>query len=374
MKKNLIIGLAIVLVVGGGLGAIKTNQIRTMIAGGAKMAPTPETVATGVVTEEKWLDMIAAVGSVSPFQGVTVAPEIAGTITEIAFESGATVSKGDLLLKLDTSSEEAQLQAAEAQVDLAQLNAERTRKLRENNTVSQAEADAVEATLKQARANAAGIQAVIKKKNIRAPFAGRLGIRLVNLGEQLAVGRGIVSLQSLSPVFVDFSLPQQELSRIQPGMTVRAFCDSYGEQPFTGELAAINPDLDPVTRNVRVRAKFENTNELLRAGMFVRVEVVLPGEKPVLVIKSTAILRAPYSDSVFVVLPEVKNGKTNLMVQQKLITTSRQRGDYTVVEEGLKAGDRVATEGVFKLRSGMSIAENNDLVPKASQTPNPPNS
>jgi membrane fusion protein (multidrug efflux system) len=155
---------------------------------------------------------------------------------------------------------------------------------------------------------------------------------------------------------------------------VQVKCDSYADKDFTGELAAINPDLDPVTRNVRVRAKFTNADERLRAGMFVRVAVVMPGDKSVLIIKSTAILRAPYSDSVFVVTPEVKAGKTNLVVQQKLIVTSRERGDFTVVEEGLKAGDRIVTEGVFKLRSGMSIAENNDLAPKASQNPTPPNS
>ena len=374
MKKNLIIGLTIVLVIGGGLGAVKTNQITTMIAGGEKMVVPPETVAAGVVTEEQWQDTISAVGSVSPVQGVMVAPEIAGTVSEIAFESGATVQQGDLLLKLNTASEDAQLRAAEAQVDLAQLNAERSRKLREDKTVSQAEVDAVEATLKEARANADGIRAVIGKKTLRAPFAGRLGIRQVNLGQQLAVGQGIVSLQSLSPVFVDFSIPQQELSRIQTGQVVRVLCDSYAGKIFTGELAAINPDLDPVTRNVRVRAKFTNADERLRAGMFVRVEVVMPGQKPVLIIKSTAILRAPYSDSVFVVSPEVQAGKTNLVVQQKLIRSGRERGDFTVVEEGLKAGDRVVTEGVFKLRSGMNVTENNDLAPKSSQNPTPPNS
>jgi membrane fusion protein (multidrug efflux system) len=207
MKKNLIIGLAIVLVIGGGLGAVKTNQIQTMIAGGEKMVVPPEVVATGLVTEEQWQDTISAVGSVSPVQGVMVAPEIAGVVKEITFESGAKVNQGDLLLKLDISSEDAQLRAAEAQVDLAQLNAERTRKLREDKTVSQAEADAVEATLKEARANADGIRAVIQKKTIRAPFAGRLGIRQVNLGQQLAVGQGIVSLQALSPVFRSRNYP-----------------------------------------------------------------------------------------------------------------------------------------------------------------------
>lgn len=374
MKRKLILGLLVVTAVAGGLGAVKTLQIKTMIAAGAAMVPPQETVATGVVREETWPATIPAVGTVSAAQGVMVAPEIAGTVREIAFESGAAVKQGDLLVKLDTSSEDAQLRAAEAQVDLAQLNAERIRKLREDKTVSQSEADTVEATLKQAIANADAIRAIIEKKTIRAPFAGRLGIRLVNLGEQLAVGRGIVSLQSLSPVYVDFSLPQQELSRLQTGLKVLAKSDSYTNQVFTGELTAINPDLDTVTRNVRVRAKFQNADERLRGGMFASVEIVLPGSQKVLVIKSTSILRAPYSDSVFVVTPEVKDGTTNLVVQQKLIVTGRERGDYVSVENGLKTGEKIVTEGVFKLRSGMRITENNDLAPKASETPNPPNS
>ena len=217
------------------------------------------------------------------------------------------------------------------------------------------------------------IRAVIAKKNIRAPFAGRLGIRLVNLGEQITAGQGIVSLQSLSPVFVDFSLPQQELARVQTGLTLRAFSDSYAGKTFTGEIAAINPDFDPVTRSVRVRAKFENADELLRAGMFVRVEIVLPVQSPVLVIPATAVLSAPYGDSVFVVTPAA-TGSTNLIAQQKFIRTGRTHGDFVSVETGLNAGDRVVAAGVFKLRNGMSVQENNTLAPKSSETPTPPNS
>lgn len=374
MKRKILIGSLIVVAVGGGLAAVKALQIKTLIGAAALFAPPPETISSAVAHTEQWPETIPAVGSVSAAQGVMVAPEVSGTVREIAFESGAMVRPGDLLIKLDTSSEDAQLRAAEAQVELAQLNADRTRKLREDKTLSQAEADAVEATLKQAQANADAFRAIIAKKNIRAPFAGRLGIRQVNLGEQLTAGQSIVSLQSLSPMFVDFSLPQQELSRIQTGLTVRANCDSYTNKIFTGELAAINPDLDNITRSVRVRAKFENTDELLRAGMFVRVEIELPGVQPALVIPATAVLSAPYGDSVFVITPEVKTGATNLVVQQKFIRTSRSHGDFVGVETGLKAGDRVVTAGVFKLRNGMSVQENNDVAPATSETPTPPNS
>ena len=373
MKKKIIFGIVIVVAVAGGLAAVKALQIKTLIDSAALFAPPPETIASAVAHAENWPDTLPAVGSVSAAQGVTVAPEIGGKVAEIAFESGATVSQGDLLLKLDTSSEDAQLRAAEAQTELARLNAERNRKLREDKTVSQAELDATEATLKQAQANADAIRAVIEKKTIRAPFAGKLGIRLVNLGESLAVGQGIVSLQSLSPVFVDFSLPQQEFARLQTGLKVRAFLDAYPTNQFEGELAAINPDLDTVTRSVRVRAKFANAGELLRAGMFARVSVILPEEQPVLVVPSTAIVSAPFGDSVFVITPDGKAGSTNLVAQQKFVRTGRMHGDFISVETGLKAGDKVATAGLFKLRNGVSVRENNELAPKPSLAPNPPN-
>jgi membrane fusion protein (multidrug efflux system) len=365
--RKLLIGIVIVLVIGGPLAAIKVLQVKAMIA--APMPTQSETVATAVAHAEIWPDTLSAIGSVSAAQGVIVAPEIAGTISEIAFESGATVKAGDLLVRLDTSSEAAQLRAAEAQADLAKLNAERERKLHEDKTVSQSEVDQADATLKQSAANADNIRAIIQKKTIRAPFAGKLGIRLVNLGEQLDVGKGIVSLQALSPMFVDFSLPQQDFAQLQNGLKVRALSDSYPTNQFEGEIAAINPDLDATTRSVRVRAKFENPGDLLRAGMFARVTVVLPRENTVLVIPATAILSAPYGDSVFLV-----TGSSNLVVQQAFVRTGRTRGDFVSVQSGLKAGDRVATAGIFKLRNGLSVHENNETTPEASPTPTPPNS
>jgi membrane fusion protein (multidrug efflux system) len=373
MIRKLIIGIVIVVVVGGGLAAVKTMQIKKMIAAGASFAPPPETISSAVVHEEKWRETLPAVGSVSAAQGVMISPEIAGTVSEIAFESGAKVNKGDPLVKLDASSEEAQLRATSAQADLAKVGAERQRKLRADNTASQSELDQAEATLKQADANADNIRATVDKKTIRAPFAGRLGIRLVNLGERLEAGKGIVSLQAPSPMFVDFSLPQQNLSQLTNSLKVLAMTDAFPDKKFEGEISAINPDLDPASRSVRVRAKFENADELLRGGMFVRVEVVLPDEKLALVVPSTALLSAPYGDSIFVITSGTNHNSTNLVVQQKIIRTGRSHGDFVSVESGLKAGDKVATAGIFKLRSGMSIVENNTLVPKTSETPTPPN-
>jgi len=376
MKRKIIIAVVIVLAIIAVLAGVKTWQIHKLIAAGQAFAPPPETISAAVAHEEQWQDTLTAVGSINAVQGVTVSPEIAGKVSEITFESGAVVAKGDLLVRLDTSSEEAQLRAIEAQVELARLNADRTRQLRTNNTVSQSELDAVEATLKQEQGNADAIRATIEKKTIRAPFAGRLGIRLVNLGELLDVGKPIVSLQALSPVFADFSLPQQELARLKTGLAVRVSSDTYPDQHFDGTLTAINPDLDATTRSVRLQATFTNAEQLLRPGMFVRVEVVFPEEQTVLAVPATAILSAPYGDSVYVIEshPARNGGKPEAVVSQKFVRTGRSRGDFISILSGLKAGERVVSAGVFKLRNGMSVQENNELAPKAGEKPSPSDS
>jgi membrane fusion protein (multidrug efflux system) len=374
MKRNLFIGIVIVLLAFAVIAGVKVLQIKKLI--GMNFSMPPETISSAVAQPDQWPKTLPAVGSVNAEQGVIVAPEIAGTVSEIDFESGATVNKGDLLIKLDASTEEAQLRSMEAMSELMKVTAERTRKLRADNTSSQSELDQAEANLKQASANADNIRALIEKKTIRAPFAGKLGIRLVSLGQQLDVGKGIVSLQSLTPVFVDFSLPQQDLSVLQTGLTVQVTSDAYPDKKFSGTLTAINPDLDTATRSVQLRAKFDNADQLLRPGMFVNVEVVLPGDENVLTIPATAVLSAPYGDAVYVIEPQVANGKTNLVAQQKFIRTGRAHGDFVSVESGLKPGDRVVTAGIFKLHNGDFVQENNnpDDSPKASLTPNPPNS
>jgi membrane fusion protein (multidrug efflux system) len=376
MKRKIIIAVVIVLAIVAVLAGVKTWQIRTLIAAGQAFVPPPETISAAVAHEEQWQDTLTAIGSINAVQGVTISPEIAGKVGEITFESGAVVAKGDLLVRLDTSSEEAQLRAIEAQVELAQLNADRTRQLRTNNTVSQSELDAMEATLKQEQGNADTIHATIEKKTIRAPFAGQLGIRLVNLGELLEAGKPIVSLQALLPVFADFSLPQQELARLKTGLAVRVTSDTYPDQHFDGTLTAINPDLDATTRSVRLQATFANAEQLLRPGMFVRVEVIFPDEQTVLAIPATAILSAPYGDSVYVIesRPGKNGGKPEAVVSQKFVRTGRSHGDFISILSGLKAGDRVVSAGVFKLRNGMSVQENNETTPKPSNSPKPSDS
>jgi membrane fusion protein (multidrug efflux system) len=274
---------------------------------------------------------------------------------------------------LDTTSEEAQLRAIEAQVELARLSAVRERSLRTQNMIPQSELETAEATLQQNQGNADNIRATIEKKTIRAPFSGRLGIRQINLGQYLDTGKPIVSLQALSPAFADFTLPQQELAKLKTGMPVRVTTDAFPDREFLGKLTAINPDLDSSTRSVALQATFENADQSLRPGMYARIEVLLPGDQSVLVVPATSVLSNPYGDIVYVIESKAGAGTNKtLTVRQQVVRTGPARGDFITVETGLKAGDRVVSAGLFKLRNGMSVVENNELVPKSEKSPRPP--
>jgi membrane fusion protein, multidrug efflux system len=373
MKKRITLSILIVFLVVAALAGVKALQIGKLVGAASTMVPPPESISTAIAHEEKWQDTLSAVGSITAVQGVMMTAEIPGTVREIAFESGAVVAKGDLLVKLDTSSEEAQLRSLEAQADLARTNLVRIQSLRSENTVSQSELDQAETALKQYVANADNIRAVIAKKVIRAPFAGRLGIRQVNTGQYLEAGKAIVSLQSLAPVYADFSLPQQDLARLKTGLTVRVSTDAYPGKAFQGTITAINPDLDPVTRSVRIQATLENQEQLLRPGMFGQIEVLLPDEQLVLAIPATSILSAPYGDSVYVVEPAT-NAAAGLVVRQQFVRLGRAKGDYVSVVSGLKTGTRVASSGLFKLRNQTSVVENNELEPKSERKPTPSDS
>jgi membrane fusion protein (multidrug efflux system) len=373
MKLKVSLALVLVILILAALGGVKIWQFKTMIATAAATVSPPDTVTTAIVHADHWPEERPAIGSIGAVQGVTVTTEIGGMVREIAFESGNVVAKDDLLVRLDTSSEEAQLRALESQADLAAINLARSRKLRADNTISQSELDTAEATLKQNQANADNIRATIAKKTIRAPFAGRLGIRQVNLGQYLDNGKPIVSLQSLSPVYANFSLPQQDLSRLKTGLPVGVTSDTYPGRDFTGTLTAINPDLDESTRSVTLQATLDNADQALHPGMFARMAVRLPQEKEVLVIPVTAVLSAPYGDTVFVVEAGT-NAADGLVVHSQLIRTGPARGDYVTVEAGLKAGEKVVSTGVFKMHNGGRVVEDNTLTPKTSQNPQPNNS
>lgn len=373
MKWKIVASSGTVVLILAALAGVKTLQITTLMAAGAKMPPQQETVTSAVAHEEKWQDTLAAVGSISAVQGVNLTAEIPGTVREISFESGAVVAAGDLLLKLDTTTEDAQLRALEAQAEWAQTNLTRIKSLRAENTVSQSELDQAEIALRQNQANADAVRATIAKKNLRAPFAGKLGIRQINLGEYLDPGKPIVSLQSLDPVHADFSLPQQELSRLKVGLPVRVVSDTYPDKAFEGTLTAIDPDLDVTTRSIRLQATLKNAEGLLRPGMYARMEVIFPEAQPVLAIPATAIFMAPYGDSVYVIENDT-NSAGGLVVRQQFIRLGRAKGDFVSVNAGLKAGQKVAASGVFKLRNGLKIVENNELAPAPAKKPTPSDS
>ena len=371
MKKRIfftIVGLIVLIAV---LGGIKGLQISRMTAAGKQFVPPPETVTSFEVQTKAWETLLTSVGTLEAVQGVMVTAELKGKVENIAFEPGAKVQAGDLLVQQDISSETAQLRASEAAVKLAKITLERTRKLLTEKTVSQSEYDNADAQYKQAAAQADNIRAAIAKKTIRAPFAGRLGIRLINLGQTLNEGDAIVSLQSFDPIFVNFSLPQQQLAKVRPGLTVRMTTDALPGRTIEGKITAINPAVDTATRNIKIQATAANPGEQLRPGMFVSVNVVLPTREKVLPIPATAVLYAPYGDSVFVV-EEKKNEKKNqpsMIVRQQFIRLGEKRGDFIAVASGLKEGETIASTGVFKLRNGQSVVVNNALAPEFKLMP-----
>jgi membrane fusion protein (multidrug efflux system) len=373
LKKRLILAFAAVAVLAAILGGIKGLQIDRMIAHGRQMVPPPEAVTTAVASLQSWESLLTAVGSLAAVQGVTVTAELTGKVVQIAFTPGTMVKAGDLLVKQDTSSEEAQLRSAEAAAALAKLNVERLGKLLAERTIAQSQFDNAEASYKQAIAQADNIRASIAKKTIRAPFSGRLGIRLVNLGQVLNEGEAIVSLQSLDPIYVNFSLPQQELPKLRTGLDVRVTTDALPGELIQGNITAINPQVDAATRNIRIQATVANSQEHLRPGMYVNVVVVLPEREKVLAIPATAVLYAPYSDSVFIVedQPDPASGGMVKVVRQQFAQLGEKHGDFVAVRSGLKAGDVVVSTGVFKLRNGQTVSVDNSLSPDFKLNPKP---
>ena len=372
LKKFSITTLLIVAVVGSLVG-IKMMQFAAMGAAGANMVFPAETVTATTAQEQHWETSLSATGSVVAVQGVTVSAEMAGKVVKISFEPGAKVAAGDLLVQLDTSTEEAQLRSAEAGAAWAKLGLDRANDLRAKGSNSQADVDSAVVQAKQADAQAEQIRAVIAKKTIRAPFAGQLGLRLVNLGQNLKEGDPIASLQTLDPIFVNFSLPQQRLAELAVGGTVRVTSDAAPGLTMEGKITALNPDVDAVTRNVRVQATLENPGDKLRPGMFAAVTVVLPKVADVRAIPVSSVLYAPYGDSVFVI-DEKKNEKTGEMqkvLRQQFVRLGLARGDFVAVESGLKEGEMVVTSGVFKLRPGEPVVIDNTLAPDAKLAPKP---
>ncbi len=371
MARPIIFTILGLLLVIGLLAGIKFLQIQHMMEQGKQFTPPPAVVTTAVAERQSWEMTLTTTGSLSAMRGVTVAAEIPGKVVEIRFKSGETVREGELLVRLDTNIEEAQLKEAEAAVDLARINLERARDLLKRNSMAKAGFDSAQSAYRQARARADAIRATMAKKQIQAPFAGRLGVRLVNLGQVLGEGEPVVTLQSLQTLQVDFSLPQQDLARLQTGLTVRIQADSLDGKPTQGRITAINPEVDTATRNILVRARIPNPDSRLLPGMYVNVTVVLPQQEPTLAIPATAVQYAPFGDSVFVV---EKKEKKHLVVRQQFVRLGRTRGDFIAVRSGLAEGAVVVSTGVFKLRNGQVVQVDNTLSPHFELSPKPPDS
>jgi membrane fusion protein, multidrug efflux system len=375
MAKRMILMLVLMAAFIAALGFIKVRQFQTMAGQFAAMQPPPEAVTTIVAQREEWPATLSAIGTVAAVQGVTVSADLPGIVEGIAFESGRTVQQGDVLVHLDTRQEQAQLAAAEAQLELARLTFDRMEGLVEQDAVSRAEYDNAAAARKQAEARIREIRATIERKTIRAPFSGILGIRQVNLGQYLTGGDPVVPLQSLNPIYVNFGVPQQDAVAMRTGRSVRVTAGELEKTDFSGRITALDSIVDPTTRNVRVQATLANPGGRLRPGMFVQAQVMLGAARPVVALPASAISYAPYGDSVFVVV-DLKNEHGGIYrgVRQQVVKLGAARGDQIAVLSGISPGDEIVTSGVFKLRNGAAVAVNNKVQPANSAAPKPEDS
>ncbi|WP_375754473.1 efflux RND transporter periplasmic adaptor subunit [Corallococcus exercitus] len=372
--KRWVIGVLLLLAVFAGLAAVKAGQIVAMISAGETFVPPPETVTSAQAEAFGWQGTRSAVGTVIALRGVTLSAELPGVVNDIRFENGASVKKGQVLVQLDTSSEAAQLTGAEAEAELARLNRDRAEKLHAQGANTQSDLDAVRARATQAEATVAHLKTLIAKKTIRAPFEGRVGIRQVELGQLVSPGNPIASLQSTTPALVEFQLPQQALAQVKQGQKVRLRVDVFPGESWEGELTTVNPEVELSSRNVRMRATVPNADGRLLPGMFASVEVLSEASEQVVAIPATAVLFAPYGDSVFT-LAEGKDaaGKAALLARQQFVRLGERRGDYVAVTSGLKPGQTVVSSGVFKLKNGMAVVVNNALAPPVEAAPQPVN-
>jgi membrane fusion protein (multidrug efflux system) len=375
MLKRMIGMLTVTMVIVAGLGFVKFQQIQTAIAEGAAFQPPPEAVTTVVAQQEEWPLTFSAIGTMAAVQGVTVSADLPGMVERVLFDSGRAVRAGDVLAILDTRQEQAQLAAIEARRELARVTFDRVQELLKEKVISKAEFDRATAELHQTDAQLGEITAVIQRKTIRAPFSGMLGIRQVNVGQYLAGGDPLVTLQSLNPIYVNFGVPQQSAGEIPVGRVVKITSADVGSLEWQGRVTALDSMVDEATRNIQVQATLPNPDGTLRPGMFVQTEVTLGPSQSVIVLPASAINYAPYGDSVFVVTDLMgEDGKSYRGVRQQLVKVGPARGDQVAIVTGLKPGEEVVTSGLFKLRNGAAVQINNAVRPGNDAAPKPGNS
>ena len=375
MVKRLILTLVVMAAILGGLGFVKFRQVETAIAQGASFQMPPTAVTTVVAQREVWPSTLTIIGTAAAVQGVTVSADLPGTIDKIHFESGQAVHDGDILVELDTRQERAQLANIEAQRDLAQINYNRAQELVKAGVISRSEYDNASAQQKATEAQVGDIKAAIARKTIHAPFTGVLGIRQVSLGQYLAAGQAIVSLQSVDPIYVNFGVPQQQAGELKAGRPLRVTNGDLPGMAFSGKITALDSVINEQTRNIQIQATLSNKGNKLRPGMFVQVELPLGAPRQVVPLPASAINYAPYGDSVYIIT-DMKDTKGNTYrgVRQQVVKIEGSRGDQVAVTSGLNPGDEVVSAGVFRLRNGAPVLVNNSVKPGDNPNPKPEDS
>ncbi len=364
MKKRVAIAILGLIVVFAALALVKFDQIKSMIAAGETMRPPPTAVTAIDVQRVSWESSLQTIGTLEAAQGVVITADLSGRVTRLYFDGGELVETGDLLLEQDVSTESTQLSAAESDLVLAQNNLDRVERLFKSNVVSLSEIDAARSQASLAKAQVDNINSSLDKKQISAPFSGRLGLRLVDIGQDLSQGVSIVSLQAFDPMRVNFSLPQKALATVRSGLEVRVTTTAVPGKTFVGKITAIDTEIDSNTRTVRAQAtldgKADNADGQLPdllPGMFANVEVVLPVERELLMIPLTAVSFATFGDSVFIL---EENDESQLIARQQFVQLGERRGDFVEVRKGLEASQTIANDGVFKLRTGAPVIVNED--------------
>ena len=383
VKRMIVMLIAVGIVLGGifGFQVFKANIIKKVMAG---LANPPQTVSTVKAGYQEWQPTLSAVGSLRAVNGADLSLQQPGIVSEIDFKSGDDVQTGQVLLRLRADDDIAKLQALQAVAQLAQVNLARDQKQFAVQGVAQATIDSDSATLKNDLAQVAQQQAIVDQKILRAPFAGHIGIRSVDLGQYLPAGTTVVTLQALDPIFLDFFLPQRDLDKVHDGQKISVEVDTYPGEGFTGEVVAVNPKVDIATRNIQVRASLRNPDRKLLPGMFGRVEIDTGSPKQYVTLPDTAISYNPYGDTVYLVEnkgPEEKcqdkerdkdhKCPPNLIVKQTFVTTGPTRGDQVAVVKGVDNGATVVTAGQIKLHNGVAIAVNNTVEPSDNPNPQP---
>jgi membrane fusion protein, multidrug efflux system len=374
MIKRMVIMLVVVAVVFGGVfgfQAFKGAMTKNFMS---SMSNPPQTVTATKANSSQWQSKIEAVGSLRAVKGADLSIEVAGVVDEIGFNSGDDVEAGAELLKLRDADDRAKLDSLKATAELNEITYQRDQKQFQLQAVSQATIDTDAANLKNAKAQVAQQQAILDKKLLRAPFAGHLGIRAVDLGQYLGAGTTIVTLQALDPIFLDFFVPQQTVDQVKIGQQVAVKIDAYKDQTFIGEISALNPKVDASSRNVQIRATLKNADHKLLPGMYATVEIPTGGPQNLITLPQTAIAYNPYGDTVYIVDTKGNDasGKPQQVARQAFVTTGATRGDQVAVLKGVNEGEMIVTSGQIKLHNGSTVLIDNTVAPTADASPNVP--